>query len=81
MNEQEINEHNALAWLNLTDYELIERSASLDLPGELHPDPNTHGAVAATPGDVKQARKAADDHARSHIGDKFVREWIKENRK
>lgn len=80
MGEREAAEWNAVAWLSLTDDELIERSASLGLPGDLHPNPTTPGAREATRKDVAKARKAADGFARDHAGAKFVTRWIKENR-
>jgi len=79
MTEQERNEHNAVAWLTLKDRELIEQSASLDLPGDLHPDP-AQGRLA-TYSQLAQARFKADSTARELAGDKFVDDWIKENRK
>jgi hypothetical protein len=77
---REAAEHNAVAWLVMTDEELIRCSASLGLPAELHPNPNELGAKAAEPEHLVQARKAADDFAREHAGAKFVKDWIKENR-
>ena len=84
MTEREAAEHNAVAWLSLTDRELIERSASLGLAGNLfmpsYIEPEVAGGVPCSPEDVDRARKAADDVARGHAGDKFVSEWIKSNR-
>ena len=74
------DKHNAVAWLALTDDELIRQSASLGLPGDLHPDPNEVGAVAATAEQLVEARRAADAVAVEHAGKKFVAGWIKENR-
>lgn len=80
----DVAQHNAIAWLTLTDNELIERSASLGLPGDLHPGlPDgglPPGGRPATAQQVAQARKAADEHAISHAGKKFVAAWIKTNR-
>jgi hypothetical protein len=82
------NEHNAAAWLVLTDRELIERSASLGLPANLHPPIYTPegaigcvgGGVLPTDDQVAKARKNADDVARMLAGDEFVDGWIKQNR-
>lgn len=78
--EKERGEINAVAWLILTDDELIERSGSLGLPGDLHPVPHEIGAAPYTEDDVVAARKQADTFAVEHAGKKFVSEWIKENR-
>lgn len=80
LTEKEAAEHNAIAWLSLTNRELIERSASLDLPGDLHPEVGTIGGQLATMEQLTQARRNADAVAREHAGDAFVDEWIKQNR-
>ena len=74
-------EFNAVAWLSLTDHELIERSASLGLPAELHPEgERVPGGRSATPAEVTQARANADAVAREWAGDVFVDAWIAANR-
>lgn len=78
MNEREANEHNAVAWLALTDDELVERSGSLGLPGDLHHSEPT--GTKPTRKQVDEARKAADGFARDHAGAAFVKKWISENR-
>lgn len=78
--EVEVARANAVAWLALTDDELVERSGSLGLDGSLHHDENVPGAVKATRSDVAAARAAADDNARSWAGDEFVDSWIEQNR-
>jgi len=80
MTEKERNEHNAVAWLVLKDRELIEQSASLDLPGDLHPDPTEPTGRLATYSQLAQARFQADSVARELAGDKCVDSWIEENR-
>jgi hypothetical protein len=81
MTEQERNEHNAVAWLVLTDRELVQQSASLDLPGDLHPDPTEESGRLATYSQLAQARFKADSTARELAGDKFVDDWLAKNRK
>lgn len=76
---QEQAEHNAVAWLALTDHELIERSASVGLAGDLHPDP-AETAEFVTYDLLALARAGADAHARLHAGDEFVDAWIAEHR-
>lgn len=81
MTLREVAEHNAVAWLALTDSELIERSASLGLPGDLHPDGDAvEGGRSATPAQLAQARRQADAFARDHAGKQFVDAWVKQNR-
>jgi hypothetical protein len=81
MDEKERNEHNAIAWLAMEDHELIRCSASLGLPANLHPEPGTPEGVLASREELVQLRKNADDMAREHAGDKFVKDWIKKNRR
>lgn len=71
-------QENAVAWLRLTDDELVERSACLGLPGDLHPDPNI--GTKATPDQIVEARAAADEHARFWTDDSFVTAWTAANR-
>jgi hypothetical protein len=81
MTEREKAEHNAKAWLELTDRELIERSASLGLDGDLHPEVGgNHGGRLATYGELDQLRANADAVARELTDDEFVDGWIAENR-
>jgi hypothetical protein len=81
MEEREAAEHNAVAWLSMSDEDLIRCSASLGLPGDLHPEaPHVEGSVKAKKKQIAEARKAADDHAKGHAGEKFVKDWIKANR-
>lgn len=80
LTEQEIAEINAIAWLSLTDYELIERSASLGLPPELHPEPGFPDATFPTKEQLVEARRVADENAVEHAGQEFVNNWIAENR-
>jgi hypothetical protein len=81
MDERERAEHNAAAWLRLEDYELIERSASLGMPGNLHYDHSLQGIERATLRHVKEAREKADAVARELAGTDFVKRWIKANRR
>lgn len=82
MEEQEAAEHNAVAWLSLTDEELIERSGSLDLPAGLtyNPNPDAPDQVKPTQEQINAARNTADAFAREHAGDAFVDRWIAEVR-
>jgi hypothetical protein len=80
MNEQERNEHNALAWLALSDWELVERSASLDHQPQLHPNLYEESGILPTRSELASLREAADAVAREHAGDEFVGKWINENR-
>jgi hypothetical protein len=74
------DEHNAVAWLRLTDRELIERSASLGLPAELHPEMYEPTGQLATRDQLAELREAADEIAAQHSSGKFVQNWIDENR-
>jgi hypothetical protein len=76
----EQKQQNALAWLMLTDNELIERSASLDMPPELHIEPHLDDTVEATQEQIDQMRVSADMLAREWAGDEFCNKWIAENR-
>lgn len=86
MTEREAAEHNAIAWLSLTDRELIERSASLGLPAELHPefsDPSWegyHGGRLARQSELDQLRLNADEVAAELTDPEFVAAWVRENR-
>lgn len=85
LTEQQAAEHNATAWLALTDEELIRNSASLGLPANLHPGDSREaltpiGGAVATAEHVAAARKAADALAREHAGSAFVNAWVKDNR-
>jgi hypothetical protein len=73
-------EHNAAAWLALTDRELIERSASLGLPAELHPEEHVEGGQLATFEQLEELRANAEQVARDLAGDEFVDGWLEENR-
>ncbi len=74
------DEHNATAWLQLSDWELIERAGSLDLPADLHPDPYEPTGVIPTKDQLAAARAAADQQARDIAGDTFVDAWVAEYR-
>lgn len=77
MNERE---HNAVAWLRLDDRELIERSASLGLPAELHPEASEPTGVLARVSQLRELRANADAVAIEHAGPVFVKKWIADNR-
>jgi hypothetical protein len=74
------SEHNAVAWLSLTDRELIERSASLGFPAELHPEAGEPTGRLATRAQLLQMREVADKIAVEHTSAAFVKKWIAENR-
>jgi hypothetical protein len=73
-------EHNAEAWLLLENRELIERSASLGLSPDLHPEAQEVTGALATRAELVQLREAADAVAVEHTSAKFVKDWIAENR-
>lgn len=79
MDKKEAAEHNAMAWLILTDDELVDRSASLGHDPNYNSD-NTQAEATPTAEEIIAMRKNADDFAREHAGDAFVNKWIKENR-
>jgi hypothetical protein len=71
---------NAVAWLAMSDAELVNCSASLGMPGGLNADPGEPSGQLPTYAQVEQLRAAADDVAREHAGDEFVDAWIADNR-
>jgi hypothetical protein len=80
MNEKEAAEHNAIAWLSLSDRELIERSASLGFDADLHPELGEASGRLAKKAELLQMREAADKVAKGHAGAAFVKKWIAEYR-
>jgi hypothetical protein len=80
MTEREAAEKNAVAWLEMSDDELVRCSASLGLPAELHPEVSETTGVLPTKAQVAQLRKAADAVAAEHTDAKFVSAWVKQNR-
>jgi hypothetical protein len=80
MTEKEAAEHNAVAWLKLTDRELIERSASLGLDAELHPEAFEPTGRLATYAELDELRANADAVAAEHTSKAFVKKWIAKNR-
>lgn len=80
MDDRARAEWNAAAWLALTDRELIERSASLGLPGELHPEEGEPSGTLATYAQLAELRQAADKVAADLADKTFVKRWVKENR-
>ena len=78
--EKAAAEWNAQAWLLLEDHELVERSASLGLPAELHPHPGEPTGVLARVSQVAELRAAADKIAEELAGKEFVTDWINRHR-
>jgi hypothetical protein len=74
------DEYNAEAWLRLTDWELVERSASLGLPVDLHPDPYEPTGVIPAKSQLEALREAADVHAVGLTSAAFVKAWVAEHR-
>lgn len=83
-------EHNAIAWLSMTDDDLVRCSASLGGDANLVPaadryllDPASYvhdpGAILATDDHVAELRAAADRAAADHAGPEFVEVWLDEN--
>lgn len=74
------NEHNAVAWLAMSDDELVRCSGSLGLPGNLHPDVTEATGSKPTKAQVLELRAAADAVAEEHTNADFVSDWVKKNR-